>query len=333
MPDFNFRNPKVLDFHLNNLKFWLNRGVDGFRIDAAGVLVENNRLEWENQAENHQVLHQFRALLDRYDNRYMVVEAPSAPAEFAAQDSAGSAFAFGLQRQIVASANLGRALPGLLEYLSRYPVADMGTFLANHDSFAGIRLYSAFGGDEARYKQAATTLLALPGIPFIYYGEEIGQSGSDPVKYADQRQRGPMSWDASANAGFTKAGMPFRPNAGNAATHNVANEESESDSLLNTYRALIHLRSSHLALSAGTLEMLSEKDQPLFAFVRETTGEKLLVLINYSDKAQQWVLPKALMERSWRPIYPVPAAPDAKAIDKMVSLAPFESEVFELEGP
>ncbi|MBV8467089.1 MAG: DUF3459 domain-containing protein [Burkholderiales bacterium] len=326
MPDFNFRNPKVLDFHLDNLKFWLNRGVDGFRIDAAGVLVENSRLEWENQPENHQVLHQFRQLLDRYDNRYMVVEAPSAPAEFTAPESAGSAFAFGLQKQIVASANQGRALPGMLEYLAHYPVANMGTFLANHDSFAGIRLYAAFDGDEPRYKQAITTLLTLPGIPFLYYGEEIGQGGSDPVKYDDQRQRGPMSWDAST--GFTTADQPFRPYAGNRANHNVAREKAKPDSLLNTYRTLIHLRTTHPALSVGTLKVLSDKDAPILAFTREAGAEKLLVVINYSAAEHSWTPPAALQHARLKHIYP--ASGPADDITKTIPLAPFESAVFQI---
>ncbi|HSM98427.1 MAG TPA: alpha-amylase family glycosyl hydrolase, partial [Gallionella sp.] len=66
MPDFNFRNPAVLDFHLNNLKFWLNRGVDGFRFDAVGALVENGPLAWENQPENHLIMTRIHALLDQY---------------------------------------------------------------------------------------------------------------------------------------------------------------------------------------------------------------------------------------------------------------------------
>jgi len=327
MPDFNFRNPKVLDFHLDNLKFWLNRGVDGFRIDAAGVLVENSKLEWENQPENHQVLHQFRALLDRYDNRYMVAEAPSAAAEFAAADSAGSAFAFGLQKQIVASANFGRALPGMLEYLAKEPVARMGTFLANHDSFAGHRLYAEFGGDEPRYKQAITTLLTLPGIPFLYYGEEIGLGGSDPVKYDDQRQRGPMSWDASPSAGFTTAAHPFRPYVSNHAGHNVATEEGQPDSLLHAYRALIHLRTAHAALSVGAFTLLSGEDEPVLAFTRQADGETLLVAINYSDRARRWTLPKSLTGHAWQRIYPA-TRDEGAAAKKVIGLKPFESAVY-----
>ena len=137
MPDFNLRNPEVVEFHLNNLKFWLNRGVDGFRFDAVGVLFENRAVAWENQPENHLLMKRVQDLLAQYPNRYMVCEAPSDPAAFAAASSCGSAFAFGLQKHLIASIKLGRVRPDLLYTMRTLPVDRMGTLLANHDHFAG----------------------------------------------------------------------------------------------------------------------------------------------------------------------------------------------------
>ena len=93
MPDFNLRNPEVVDFHLDNLRFWLNRGVDGFRFDAVGVLFENRAVAWENQPENHLLMRRIQGLLAQYPNRTMVCEAPGDPAAFAAVDSCGSLIA------------------------------------------------------------------------------------------------------------------------------------------------------------------------------------------------------------------------------------------------
>lgn len=318
MPDFNFRNPAVLDFHLNNLKFWLNRGIDGFRFDAVGALVENGPLAWENQPENHRIMASIRALLDQYGKRYMVAEVPGAPAEFTAADSAGSAFAFGLQHEIIKSSQLGRVQAGLLDYFKNNPVARMATFLSNHDSFAGARLAQQFDGDEAAYRLAAATLLTLPGIPFLYYGEEIGQGPSEAVPYEDQRLRGPMSWDGKG-ASFSSA-VPFRPLAVNAQSHNVADEEREADSLLNSYRALIHLRKAEPALSIGKLQLLSSDDDPALVFERRLDGQRLWVAINYAGTETRLSLPAG----RWEQLYP--AAGAMSAAD--VTLAPQRVTIF-----
>jgi glycosidase len=320
MPDFNFRNSAVLEFHLDNLKFWLNRGIDGFRFDAAGALVENGPLAWENQPENHRVMARIRALLSQYGKRYMVAEAPSAPAEFADADSAGSAFAFGLQHEIVKSAQLGRVQPGLLDYLKRNPVERMGTFLSNHDSFAGARLAQQFDGDEAAYKLAAATLLTLPGTPFLYYGEETGQGPSEPVQYEDQRLRGPMSWDAGG-VGFS-TGKPFRPLAVNVQSRNVAAEQGREDSLLSSYRALIRLRKAEPALNAGSLHLLSSDDDPALVFERQLGDQRIWVAINYS--AAEAVL--ALPAGTWRQVCPGSGADETGTAT--VSLAPQRMAVF-----
>ena len=165
MPDFNLRNPKVVDFHLDNLRFWLNRGVDGFRFDAVGVLFENGSIGWENQPENHQLLKRVQDMLASYGNKYMVCESPSDPTPFAAAESCGSAFAFGLHKHLMGSVKIGRLRDDLLYSLRKLPVPRMATILANHDYFAGARLMRQFNGDEKSYKVAAASLLTLPARP------------------------------------------------------------------------------------------------------------------------------------------------------------------------
>ncbi|HEV7915122.1 MAG TPA: alpha-amylase family glycosyl hydrolase, partial [Albitalea sp.] len=294
MPDWNLRNPVVVDFHLDNLRFWLNRGVDGFRVDAVGNLVENGPHAWENQPENYELMKRAQTLLASYGKRYMVCEAASNPVGFADADACGSSFAFGLQQHIIKSAQIGRLTPHLLVALRGMPVDRMGTLLSSHDSYAGTRLYTQFDGDEARYKLAAATLLTLPGRPFLYYGEEIGLALAAPVAYLDQSIRGPMSWDNKRNAGFTTNHAPFRPLVTNWRTHNVALEERQPASLLHWYRALIALRNAHPALQTGSFEPIAHGDEPIFSFVREVDGERLLVLINYSPAEVAVPVPAAV---------------------------------------
>ncbi len=307
MPDFNLRNPAVVDFHLNNLRFWLNRGVDGFRFDAVGVLFENGSIGWENQPENHVLMKRVQGLLAQYGKRTMVCEAPSDPAPFAAADSCGSAFAFGLQKHLTRSVKLGRVVPELLNILRTLPVERMGTFLSNHDYFAGARPFQQFQGDEGAYRVAAAALLTLPGHPFLYYGEEIGLAHAEGVSGSDPALRGPMSWSGEAQAGFTTAAKPFRPNVSNWRTHNVAAEEANPKSLLHWYRGLIALRTSQPSLATGSFSVLSKSDDPVFAFVREQDGRRVMVAINLAARDVGFALPADFQAAAWKPVFPAGA--------------------------
>lgn len=308
MPDFNLRNPAVVDFHMNNLKFWLNRGVDGFRFDAVGVLFENSSVAWENQPENHVFMKSVQNLLDSYGNRYMVCEAPSDPGAFSSADSCGSAFAFGIQKHIVKSVKMGRVMPDLLYNLRTLPVERMGTILENHDYFAGSRLFKQFNGDEKSYKLATATLFTMPGRPFIYYGEEVGLGISEPVEQDDQSIRGPMAWNAEEpSGGFSTAKKAFRPNVENWKTHNVATEQKDPNSLLAWYTALGNLRHQEAALQTGSFKPISKDDDPIFAFVREKDGEKILVLINYAYRTATLDLPPEFKGQQWTALFPANA--------------------------
>lgn len=324
MPDFNLKNPKVVDFHMNNLKFWLNQGVDGFRFDAVAYLVENKSIGWENQPENYKLMKSIQDLLGQYQGpKYMVCEATTDAAGFAAADGCGSAFSFGLQKAILKSVRYGRADRDLQAFVEKNPIGRMGTFLSNHDHFAGPRIFNQLEGDLKAYRIATATQFLLPGIPFTYYGEEIGVDMSTGAGNSDEQMRAPMPWntderviDAVENkpyymfGGFTrltpeKRRKLFRPLPDNWKTANVATQEKDADSLLNFYRKLIALRKSSAALTLGGFQALSvqslgetapaakgkkakpaqwQDDARVFSFIRQHGDEKVLVAINYSDK-------------------------------------------------
>ena len=115
----------------------------------------------------------------------------------------------------------------------------MATFLANHDSFAGDRVWNQLSGNLAQYKMAAATYLLLPGTPFIYYGEEIGMANGAGLS-ADSALRTPMSWTGQS-AGFT-SGVPFRALSANIGTNNVQSQRGVDGSLHSFYKSLIGLR-------------------------------------------------------------------------------------------
>lgn len=283
MPDFNFRNPAVVAFHHDNLRFWLNRGVDGFRFDAVPHLFENGKDAWYGQPESFQEMADVRTLVQGYSHRYLVCEATGDMQRWAAPETCGSAFAFGHQYDVVKAAKGdAEAIGKVAAYFGSAP-ATMATFLGNHDGFAGRRLWDQFGGDLGQYRLAAATLLLEPGTPFLLYGEEIGMAGGAGLK-DDAELRIPMSWTGDANTAGFSHGRPFRPLATNAATENVASERHAPDSLFAWYRTLIHLRNDRASLAGGDFSA-GFADGNVYGFRRRAGRETSQVLINYGTEA------------------------------------------------
>ena len=136
---------------------------------------------------------------------------------------------------------------------------------------------SAFGNKLERAKLAAIALLTLPGLPFVYYGEEIGMLGAKP----DEQIRTPMQWSGAPGAGFT-SGTPWEPAQPNFAETNVAAQEADQASLLNLYRRLIKLHTATPALSRGSFTPLKSSDPAVAAFIRQHEGDApVLVLLNF----------------------------------------------------
>jgi alpha-amylase len=279
MPDFNLANAAVVEFHENNLRFWLNRGIDGFRFDAVGNLFENGPAAWENQPANYTLMARLRRLMDGYSRRLLVCEAPADPRGFGA--ACGSAFAFDLRSQIVnAARGDATAIASLVAYF-RNATPAMAPFASNHDSFAGDRLWNQLGGNLAQMKLAAAAYLLLPGTPFIYYGEEIGMASAASLG-GDPRLRTPMSWAAdTTRAGFTTA-TPYRALSANVGTNNVAAQATDGNSLLQHYKALIAVRNARPSVARGSYDA-SFAIGPIAGYQRVLGSERTLVVINFAN--------------------------------------------------
>ena len=283
MPDFNFRNPTVVQYHKDSLRFWLNRGLDGYRLDAVPHLIENNAKDWNDQPESRTITGELRSLINGYSKRYTVCEATAKPLDYAAHDLCASSFAFGHQYELVKAAKGDtKAIKKVAQYFVTAPVG-MATFLSNHDGFGGQRAWDQFQGNLAQYRLAAATYLLQPGIPFLYYGEEIGLAGAKGL-VGDGPLRSPMSWTADPQrAGFTTA-QPYRPIAPNSVRYNAATGQKDPKSLWSFYRDLLHLRNSHPSLSEGAYQH-PFVDGKLLGFQRTHGAQTALVLINYGTKA------------------------------------------------
>jgi glycosidase len=195
-----------------------------------------------------------------------------------------SYFGFELADSLFSVVRTGQAaglLSGYLRLQRAEPAWRWSPILSNHD---GTRTMTRLGGDVARAKMAATLLLTLPGLPFVYYGEEIGMTGDKP----DPRLRTPMQWAPASGVGFT-TGTPWESPQPDSLTANVAVEDTASGSLLNLYRRLIHRRRQNDALAAGTLVPLVSGDPHVAAYLRRAGSHAVLVVANLGGEPASMV--------------------------------------------
>ena len=291
MPDLDYDTPAVREEMIHIGQFWLKKGVDGFRLDAAQhiyydfksqngdpVILKKN-LEWWSQ---------FRHGIDTVmPGAYVIGEvAQETPDRLAPYLRPLSAvFDFPLAKQLVDSAKSERA--GQLAALLAQTEADYrkvtgksgvdAPFLSNHDQ---ERVMSQLDGNPQHMHMAAAMLLTLPGQPFIYYGEELGMRGQKP----DEDLREPMRWNRSPNAsGEATWETPTTPN--NPAI-SVEAEQADPDSLLRFYTKLIHWRGQISALRDGSIHPLAVANPQLAAWKLDDATSHVLVVHNLSGQPQ-----------------------------------------------
>jgi len=304
MPDFDLRNADVVEYHKDNLRFWLNKGVDGFRFDAVGVLFENGATDWEDQPENHVVLAEIKTLIDGYGKRFHVCEAPADPASYANDASCGRAFAFQTPAAILNSARNNVVDGTFVNQLNLANSDRMPLLLSNHDSFAGDRPWNQLNAEVGDYELAAASYLLASQTPFTYYGEEIGMANAAGLT-GDHALRTPMSWTSDPNnAGFS-AVMPFRELSENVSTNNVQDEEGVPDSLLESYRSLYQLRRSYPLIANGALDVQSNGGDPVLLLTRSGAGGSVVIAINYDSVARQAVASTALANATFDAVFGV----------------------------
>ena len=283
MPDLDYHTPAVREEAKRIATFWLREmGVDGFRLDAIPYLVEDGACLM-GCAGTHAFLHEYAEHLRSVaPETYTVGEAwgnigavlPYYP------DQLTSHFGFELSDSLLAAVrrgSVGGLLSGFLRLQDTLPAYRWSPFLSNHD---GTRTMTALGGDAARARLAATLLLTLPGLPFVYYGEEIGMAGDKP----DPRLRTPMQWAPRPGLGFT-TGTAWSSAQPDSMTTTVEAQDADPGSLLNLYRRLIHLRRANEALAMGRLVPLSASSPQVAAYLRRAGGRTVLVVANLGAEA------------------------------------------------
>ncbi len=283
LPDLNYKNPAVTKQAQDVTRFWLQEmGVDGFRLDAIKHLIEDGAANQVDTPQTHDWLRDFRKFYTGIKKDAFTVGevfAPSSLKEYY-PDQLDYYFEFNVAQGMVNSANRGiNTFVGQIKIAdTNWPVQRYASFLTNHDQ---TRIGTVVGGDVNKLKLAATELLTTPGLPFIYYGEELGMQGAKP----DPNIRTPMQWTSDpATGGFT-TGQPYKALQSDTAKINVGTEDADTASLLNLYRALIRLRRSNVALAQGSF-LTTNTSYGVVAYLRQSGAETVLVVLNTTDEAK-----------------------------------------------
>ncbi len=324
-PDLNWREPVAREAMLGVMSFWLERGVDGFRVDALRRLIKDERLRDDPPNPDYRPgQNPYDALLPVHTTDRPEVHGATAGMRRALDDGAGPD-----ERLLIGELYLpigrlvryygengeGIHLPSnmhlistpheageIAELVEQYEIAlPEGAWpnwvLGNHDR---SRVASRLGEEQARI--AAMLLLTLRGTPTLYYGDELGMRDveippgavQDPheknvpgIGVGRDPERTPMQWDAGPNAGFCPPGTePWLPVAGDSDEVNVASEADDSGSMLELHRRLIALRRSEPALAVGSYETVSVRKE-LLCYAREYAGRRFLVVLNLGHRPQR----------------------------------------------
>nr|WP_051251417.1 alpha-amylase family glycosyl hydrolase [Paenibacillus harenae] len=295
MPDLNFDEPKVREEMIRIGQYWLEQGLDGFRLDAAKHIYADfasTAVTPEIQAKNKAWWQEFRAgMNEAKPDAYLIGEVWDSLAVIAPyfDQALDSAFHFDLAGRLLSAAD-GEQDPDLAFSLGRahgvYEKSSGGTFvdapfLSNHDQ---NRVMTVLGGNVDHARMAAALLLTLPGTPYLYYGEEIGMQGAKPDEYI----REPMLWYSDPKGGEGQTTWePSRHNK-EAGAVSVEAQSADRDSLLSHYRELIKWRNEEPALrDGGIAEYKPDPANPkLSVYIRVTGKERVLVVHNLSGEAQ-----------------------------------------------
>jgi alpha-glucosidase len=312
-PDLNWRNPDVRCAMFDVMRFWLDKGVDGFRVDVLWHMIKDAQFRDNppnpgyqpgnrpyvrlipaystDQPEVHGVVTEMREVMDDYDERVMIGEIYlpiDKLVRYYGENGRGAHLPFNFQL-VVLPWNASRIFAAMSEYEASLPPQGWPNWvLGNHDV---SRIASRVGLAQARV--AAMLLLTLRGTPTLYYGDELGMRDvpippdqvQDPqgrnIGISRDPERTPMQWDTSVNAGFTTA-EPWLPVADDSAEVNVELQREDADSMLALYRRLIALRHAEPALEVGDYAPLCQSGDA-FAYLRTRGERQLAVALNLAD--------------------------------------------------
>jgi alpha-glucosidase len=320
-PDLNWRNPEVEKAMFDVTRFWYQRGVAGFRLDAVDTLYEDpdlhdnppltgkDRFGRPKQDEKynkklpevHDALQRLRKVADEYD-AVLIGETWTKDVtqlqEYYGKNGNELHLPMDLMlTELPFSAAAYREHIGAVDGAGGWPTY----VISNHDIRRPYTRYGDGAHNDDIAKLMAGFYLTLRGTPVMYYGEEIGMENNDPKRREDVKdpigvlgwpkekgrdgERTPMQWNSGVNAGFTE-GKPWLPVPDSAKTHNVETENKDPQSVLSFYKQVIRLRKTELALRDGAYAPLNESDANVMSYLRKSEDGAVLVVLNFSARPQ-----------------------------------------------
>jgi alpha-glucosidase len=330
-PDLNWRNPAVVKAMYDVSRWWYERGVAGFRLDAVNALYEdpglhdNPVLPGKNEfgdpneenkynsdlPEVHEALRGLRKVADQYDSVLIgetwTDDIGGLKKYYGEHDNELQLpmdFLFTMVNKL--SPDEFRKQIATVEGAGGWPVF----VISNHDIQRSYNRYGDGQHNDQIAKLLAALYLTLRGTPILYYGEELGMENNDPktkeevqdpygktgwpLQKGRDGERTPMQWTTAPNAGFSSA-KPWLPVPPSYKTHNVESELKDPNSILNFYRKLLSLRHTEAALLDGDYLPLNEDDSNVISYLRRTKDETILVAINMSAKTCKASIALALL--------------------------------------
>jgi alpha-glucosidase len=359
-PDLNWHNPDVRQAILDVWRFWLDKGVDGFRLDVFNAYFksagfENNPTKLVgltpffrqhhlfdlDQPEMKPLLTEFREILDEYPERYAVGETFMADQERAAsytgEDQLHAAFDLDFLKKPFRPGPFYKAIQHWEQVLDDKTWPNY--VLNNHDEPRSATRYTRNEKDDRLFVLAAL-ILTLRGTPYLYYGEEIGMRDI-PIKRKEDVQdpigkrfwpffkgrdgcRSPMQWNASPKGGFT-SGDPWLPLHENVLFRNVENQQADSSSLYHFYKKLIHIRRESMPLRRGMYMPITFEPRRLLAYTRQIGDETVLVALNFSRRKTSLVVSSSITRQNWELLLSNKRTALPVVSDRKISLAPYEA--------
>jgi len=362
-PDLNWRNQEVKDEMIKIFKFWIHRGVDGFRTDAVYHLIKDADFRDDppnpdyvpgvhepyfsllhtysaGQKELYETANALCQVLGEHEERFMVSEAyldiPAMEKMYnACENNLHAPLNFNLLRMPWEAQEYKKFIDEFNKKLGPENVPNY--ILGSHDR---PRIASRMGPEKARL--AAMIVFSLRGMPFIYYGDELGMEDVSIPKEATvdpwsetlpgfhvgrDPERTPMQWNTEKNAGFSKA-EPWLPVGKNFGVINAEAQMQDQKSFFSLYRTLIHLRKNSPTLLSGGYEPHEIMEKQIFSFIRVGDKEKIFVVLNFSNEIQNIASQKFDSAKLLASTHMDHATPEKQVSLKSYSLRPYEGCMF-----
>ena len=368
--DLNWANKEVKQAMFDVMKFWLDKGVDGFRLDVINYLTVNQSLPDNPYDENGEQIHHYdvdqdgvldvieeiTTLVKQYDNRFLLGEVGSDKLEellpYMEDGKLDAVFNFNLGS--IETFDVDQIFTQVKEMEENIPTNKMPTlFFSSHDMPRHISRFGKAGFEEDIAKLISTLMLTAKGIPFIYFGDEIGirnlyadhiadmkdvqgitayklaiadgKSEVEALRIANEKgrdhSRSPMQWDDTANAGFSEV-TPWIQLSDPTGTISVKSQRDKQDSLFAYYQRLISLKKQYPSLVTGTYKKLAKTDNIIF-YIREHNDQLVFVILNFNDQEMKFT-----EEDLQNYQFVISSRRDFIEVNDSITILPYEAVVF-----